>query len=65
MFVKKLDGTGMLKSEMYYLHKFNIYEELEGAIKEYINYYNNHRYQKRLNRMTPLEYRQYLQSSVA
>nr|WP_274518094.1 IS3 family transposase [Brevibacillus brevis] len=56
---------GMLKSEMYYLHKFNTYEELEGAITEYINYYNNHRYQKRLNRMTPLEYRQYLQSSVA
>ncbi|MCC8433461.1 IS3 family transposase [Brevibacillus sp. M2.1A] len=56
---------GMLKSEMYYLHKFNTYEELEGAITEYINYYNNHRYQKRLNRMTPLEYRQYLKSSVA
>ncbi|PSJ92670.1 hypothetical protein C7R91_24180 [Brevibacillus formosus] len=55
----------MLKSEMYYLQKFNTYEELEVAITEYINYYNNHRYQKRLNRMTPLEYRQYLQSSVA
>ncbi|WP_255322565.1 IS3 family transposase, partial [Brevibacillus formosus] len=43
---------GMFKSEMYYLQKFNTYEELEVAITEYINYYNNHRYQKRLNRMT-------------
>ncbi|MGG1664635.1 IS3 family transposase [Brevibacillus sp. NRS-1366] len=56
---------GMLKSEMYYLQKFNTYEKLEVAITEYINYYNNHRYQKKLNCMTPLEYRHYLQSSVA
>lgn len=56
---------GMMKSEMYYLNKFNTYEELEAAVKEYIDYYNNHRYQKRLNCMTPLEYRQYLHSSVA
>ncbi|MEC0207405.1 IS3 family transposase [Paenibacillus ehimensis] len=56
---------GMLKSEMYYLNKFNTYEELEVAIAEYIEYYNNRRYQKRLNCMTPLEYRQYLFSSAA
>lgn len=56
---------GMMKSEMYYLNKFNSYEELEAAIIEYIDYYNNHRYQKRLNCMTPLEYRQYLYSSAA
>jgi len=51
---------GMMKSEMYYLNKFNTYEELEAAVIEYIDYYNKHRYQKRLNSMTPLEYRQYL-----
>lgn len=56
---------GVLKTEMYYLNKFNTYEELEAAIIEYIDYYNKHRYQKRLNCMAPLEYRQYLQSSVA
>jgi putative transposase len=56
---------GMMKSEMYYLHKFNTYEDLEVAIVEYIHYYNIHRYQKRLNCMTPLEYRQYLQNSAA
>jgi len=53
---------GMMKSEMYYLNKFNTYEELEAAVIEYIDYYNNHRYQKRLNCMTPLEYREYLRS---
>ncbi|TPG73032.1 IS3 family transposase [Brevibacillus laterosporus] len=56
---------GMIKSEMYYLNKFNTYKELEVAIMEYITYYNNHRYQKRLNCMTPLEYRHYLQNSAA
>ncbi|SHJ85570.1 Integrase core domain-containing protein, partial [Dethiosulfatibacter aminovorans DSM 17477] len=56
---------GMLKSEMYYLKKFNTYDELEAAIKDYIFYYNNKRYQKRLNCMTPLEYRQYLMDNAA
>lgn len=56
---------GMLKSEMYYLRRFNIYEELEAAIKEYIEYYNNYRYQKRLNCMAPVEYRNYLLSLSA
>lgn len=51
---------GMLKSEMYYLNKFNSYDELKTAIIDYIDYYNNHRYQKRLNCMTPMEYRQFL-----
>ncbi|WP_119872411.1 IS3 family transposase [Clostridium botulinum] len=53
---------GMLKSEMYYLRKFNSYSELESVIIDYINYYNNQRYQKRLKCMTPLEYREYLKS---
>jgi len=56
---------GMMKSEMYYLNKFRSYDELEAAVKEYIGYYNNHRYQKRLNCMTPIEYRQYLSSAAA
>lgn len=56
---------GMLKSEMYYLKNFNSYSELEKAVAEYIEYYNYNRYQKRLNCMTPIEYRNYLQSKVA
>ncbi|MCI8860736.1 MAG: IS3 family transposase [Lachnospiraceae bacterium] len=27
---------------------------------DYIEYYNNHQYQKRLNCMTPIEYRKHL-----
>lgn len=50
---------GMLKSEMYYLKKFNSYEELEATTIEYIYYYNDLRYQKFLKSMTPLEYRKY------
>lgn len=56
---------GMLKSEMYYLKKFHTYDELVAAISKYIGYYNNHRYQKRLNCMTPIEYREYLQNKAA
>ena len=56
---------GMLKSEMYYLHKFDDYKSLEKAVEDYIVYYNSKRYQKRLKSMTPLEYRGYLSSIVA
>lgn len=56
---------GMLKSEMYYLKKFNSYDELKQAVINYIDYYNTERYQKRLNGMTPIEFREYLQPSAA
>ena len=39
---------GSLKCEMYYLSKFNNYVEPELAVKEYICFYNNLRYQKNL-----------------
>lgn len=56
---------GMLKSEMYYLKSFNSYNELKQAVTDYIDYYNTGRYQKRLNCMTPLEYRIYLKNKAA
>ena len=56
---------GMLKTEMYYLKAFASYEELKQAVIDYIGYYNGSRYQKRLNCMTPLEYRHYLQTKSA
>lgn len=56
---------GILKSEMYHLQKFPDYESLKSAIEEYIHYYNNNCYQKRLNCMTPLEYRNYLSKPAA
>jgi len=55
---------GMMKSEMYYLKGYS-YDELEAAIIDYIDYYNNRRYQKRLDCMTPMEYRQLLMNQAA
>lgn len=55
---------GMLKSEMYYLKKFQTYEEFKKAVCDYIDYYNNHRYQKRLKCMTPIVYRKYLENAA-
>jgi putative transposase len=48
---------GTLKSEKYYLEKYETFDELSGAIDEYIYFYNHKRYQKRLNGLSPLEYR--------
>ena len=47
---------GMLKSEMYYLRRFTDRAELIHAIENYIYFYNNRRYQKRLRCMTPMEF---------
>lgn len=48
---------GTLKSEMYYLNKFHTYEALEEAVKEYIHFYNNKRYQAKYKGLAPLEVR--------
>lgn len=48
---------GTLKCEKYYLSKFETFEELSLAINEYIHFYNHDRYQKRLNGLSPIEYR--------
>jgi putative transposase len=48
---------GTLKSEMYYLKKFQTYDELELAIDEYIHFYNHERYQVKLNGLAPIEFR--------
>ena len=47
---------GMLKSEMYYLHRFTDRETLILAIENYIHFYNTGRFQKRLRCMTPMEF---------
>lgn len=46
----------MLKSEVYYLHKFTSADELAAAIEGYITFYNTRRYQRRLHCMTPMEF---------
>lgn len=47
---------GMLKSEMYYLHRFVDRDALILAIENYIHFYNTRRFQKRLHCMTPMEF---------
>ena len=49
---------GILKSEMYYLRKFTSRDELIMSIEQYLDFYNNKRYQQRLNCMTPMEFHQ-------
>ncbi|MCM3489465.1 IS3 family transposase, partial [Alkalihalophilus marmarensis] len=48
---------GTLKCEKYYLNKYETFDELSFAIDEYIHFYNHERYQKRLNGLSPMEYR--------
>jgi len=48
---------GVIKAEMYYLRRFNNYEELRMAIEKYIAFYNNDRYQENLGGLAPMEYR--------
>lgn len=48
---------GTLKCECYYLNQYTTFSELKEAIDTYITFYNNIRLQKRLNGLSPLEYR--------
>jgi putative transposase len=48
---------GTVKCEKYYLEKYDTLEDLSNAIEEYIYFYNFERYQKRLNGLSPMEYR--------
>ena len=54
---------GTLKAEMYYLHKFHDYAGLKTAIDAYIYFYNNGRFQERLEGLAPLEYRAMLRAA--
>ena len=48
---------GILKSELFYLNKYESISQLKKDIKEYIEYYNNERIKKGLSGMSPIEYR--------
>ncbi len=51
---------GIVKSEMYYLSKFDTYDELKAAIDEFMYFYNYERLQAGLGGMSPIEYRESL-----
>lgn len=53
---------GHLKDEVDY-KEAKTFENLKTMIGEYINYYNNHRQQWELKKMTPVEYRNHLMSA--
>ena len=57
---------GIIKTEMFHgsENKFQSLEELELAIEEYINYYNNKRIKLRLNGMSPVKYRGFFQKDA-
>ncbi|KAA6430956.1 IS3 family transposase [Dyadobacter flavalbus] len=48
---------GTIKSELFYLNKYQSIDELKEAIKDYINYYNKDRIRLNLNGMSPVQYR--------
>lgn len=48
---------GLLKQEIYYGRVFNSYDELKQSIIIWIHYYNTKRIKKKLNWMSPIQYR--------
>lgn len=48
---------GLLKTELFYLEKFTSINQLEKAIVEYIDYYNNRRIKLKLKGLSPVQYR--------
>ncbi len=48
---------GTLKSEFFYLKRFESVEALKAGLDEYIHYYNHHRIKLTLNNLSPVEYR--------
>ena len=48
---------GLLKTEFYYMNKFNSVEEFKKDLVEYITYYNTERIKMGLNGLSPIEFR--------
>lgn len=48
---------GTLKSEFFYLTKFNDIEDLRAGLRRYIHYYNHQRIKLKLNGLSPVHYR--------
>lgn len=48
---------GLLKTELYYLEKFETTAQLTKALDEYIHYYNHERIKLKLKGLSPVEYR--------
>ncbi|MFC3389203.1 IS3 family transposase [Salinicoccus sesuvii] len=56
---------GLLKQEMFYGQAFATYTELEAAIHQYIDFYNNDRIKTKLKGMSPVNYRRHTFEDIA
>lgn len=48
-------GFGIIKREMYYRRRYHDRETLIKAIEDYLDYYNNRRYPRKLMTLSPKE----------
>ena len=48
---------GTLKSELFYLNRFDSIEQLQVGIRQYIHYYNHDRIKLKLKGLSPIQYR--------
>lgn len=48
---------GILKSEFFYLNRFNSVDELRAGLADYIHYYNHDRIKLKLKGLSPVQYR--------
>ena len=48
---------GTLKSEFFYLNRFESIEQLQAGIRQYIHYYNHERIRAKLKGLSPVQYR--------
>lgn len=48
---------GTLKSELFYLNRFESIKQLQASIREYIHYYNHDRIMTKLKGLSPVQYR--------
>jgi transposase InsO family protein len=53
---------GTLKSEFFYLERFDTVEQLEARLDEYIHYYNHERISMTLNGLSPVQFRKQVMS---
>jgi transposase InsO family protein len=48
---------GVLKSEFFYLNKFDSVDALRAGLADYIHYYNHDRIKLKLKGLSPVQYR--------
>ncbi|MBY6267224.1 IS3 family transposase, partial [Parageobacillus thermoglucosidasius] len=51
------DFFSHFKAECFHLYSFRTAEEVKDAVHKYIRFYNHQRFQKKLNNLSPYEYR--------